>query len=188
MVTWGVAGERVGRDGGEALDWDGETADPIALVHQFPTERVLPETTTASSRSAGPSPSHEPAAVDAMVTRVKRRRYGTVDSPTTLQEGEYLSTMQAVLRIAPGPRWASSTTSGPRPLRRPGDADRPSITNVHRFHEPRAYRRVRLGNEHGAAASQAPRRPMGSQRRLRSSGAHHTTPPARIRNSADTRR
>ena len=35
MVTWGVTGERVGRDSSEALDWDGQTVDPTALVRQL---------------------------------------------------------------------------------------------------------------------------------------------------------
>lgn len=99
MVTWGVTGERVGRDSSEALDWDGQTVDPTALVRQLHSREAT---------DGGGVPQHVDdcyrgtvtelalPAVDATVTRIDTDAdIGTVDSPTTLQAGTYLLTMQA---------------------------------------------------------------------------------------------
>jgi hypothetical protein len=98
MVAWGVTGERVDRAGNGVPDWDGETVDPTALVRQLHSREAtegeqLPHHVDDCYR--GNATELALPAVDATVTRVDTDGGDTFDSPTTLQEGEYLLTMRA---------------------------------------------------------------------------------------------
>ncbi|EMA13433.1 hypothetical protein [Haloarcula marismortui] len=187
MVTWGVAGERVGRDGGETLDWDGETADPTALVHQLHNREStdgeqLPRRVDDCYR--GSVTELALPAVDAMVTRVDTDAdSGTVDSPTTLQEGEYLLTMQA--RAADSDRESPLGVvddirihvhfDGPASLHSAG------ITTVLSFQEPTS---ITVGfvweTNTERPHLQVPATPEGLATAITHlSGAHHTMQPSR---------
>ncbi|MEF8829276.1 MAG: hypothetical protein V5A49_09585 [Haloarcula sp.] len=187
MVTWGVTGERVGRDSNETLDWDGETVDPTALVRQLHSRKVtdgeqLPRRVDDCYR--GTVTELALPSADATVTRVDTDAdTGSVDSPATLQEGTYLLTMQA--RAADSDRESPLGVvddirihvrfDGPASLHSAG------VTSVLAFREPTT---VTVGFVWETNAErphlQVPATPAGLATAITHlSGAHHTMQPSR---------
>ena len=187
MVTWGVTGERVGRDSSESPDWDGETVDPTALVRQLHSREVtdgeqIPRRVDDCYR--GTVTELALPAVDAAVRRVDTDADArTVNSPTTIQGGTHLLTMQT--RAAgsdrkPSPGVAEDVRihvrfDGPASFRLAGS------TAVLAFEEPTSVT-VGFVRETNAARPhlQVPATPAGLATAITHlSGAHHTMQPSR---------
>ena len=187
MVAWGVTGERVGRESGETLDWDGKTVDPNALVCQLHSREAtdgegLPRRVDDCYR--GTVTELALPAVDATVSRVDGDdATGPVDAPATLQEGTYLLTMQA--RVARSGR--ETPPGGAEAVRihvrfdGPASLHAAGVTTILAFEEPTS---VAVGFVRGTNADrprlQVPATPAGLATAITHlSGAHHTMAPSR---------